>query len=148
MKNELKRNIGAKFRDLRRMLGFTQAEMVESFNIGRANYSRIEKGEIFPNGEILFILKKKYNVCLDWLIADEGIMQPPRKRGMKLDLEFSKENSELDELNYLMNKIPMIKHAILGYFLEYKAKNKELIQKMLKEAEKEEKKVVTASGDQ
>jgi len=136
MKQKLRKTIGTKIRQLRESLGFTQVQMVESFDIGRANYSRIEKGEIFPNAEILHTLKTEFNVSLDWLITGEGRMHPPQKNNLKKALGLAKCGREMDELIYHIANVPMIKHAVLGHFLEYKMKNDELIQKLLKESKK------------
>lgn len=136
MKHKLKKKIGTKIRKLRESLGLTQAQMVENFKIGRANYSRIEKGEIFPNAEILHTLNTEFNVSLDWLITGEGRMHPSKKRNLAKELGLAKSGREIDELIYHIANIPMIKHAVLGHFLEYKTKNNELIQKLLEESEK------------
>jgi len=136
MKHKLKKKIGTKIRELRETLGLTQAQMVENFKIGRANYSRIEKGEIFPNAEILHTLKTEFNISLDWLITGEGRMYPSKKRSLTKELGLAKCGREIDELIYHIANVPMIKHAVLGHFLEYKMKNDELIQKLLKESEK------------
>ncbi|MCP4218194.1 MAG: helix-turn-helix transcriptional regulator [bacterium] len=141
MKQELKKEIGRKIRVFRKTLGLTQAQMVTHFDVGRANYSRIEKGEVFPNASILFTLKKKFDISLDWLICDEGQMLPE-------DSERGRGNSssgvnEVKDLMGHMDKVPMIKHAVLGFFLEYKAKNFQLIQQ---EIEMKEKKVSEGNG--
>ena len=41
---------------------------------------------------------------------------------------------EVEELLSYIEKVPMIKHAILSYFLEYKIKNQDLIQQFLDES--------------
>ncbi len=132
MKQQLKREIGVKMRKLRKNLGLTQAEMVAYFDVGRANYSRIEKGEVFPNVTILFTLKTKFNVSLDWLICNEGQMQ--------MGDEEEKNNSsgdaeEIQDLFFHIEKLPMVKHAVLSFFLEYKVKNTKLLQQLLDELE-------------
>lgn len=134
MKNELKKEIGAKLRQLRKRLGKTQAEMVSHFNVGRANYSRIEKGEVFPNVAILYTLKKEFSVSLDWLIGGEGEMLTlTEEEARKKRLHWSDSSKEIDELFYHIEKVPMVKHAVLGFFLEYRSKNSQLIEKMVKE---------------
>lgn len=136
MKNELKKEIGAKLRQLRKRLGLTQAEMVSHFNVGRANYSRIEKGEVFPNVAILFTLKKEFNVSLDWLIGGEGEMLTlTEEEARKKRLHWSDSSKEIDELFYHIEKVPMVKHAVLGFFLEYRSKNSQLIEKMVMDDE-------------
>ncbi|MCP5103730.1 MAG: helix-turn-helix transcriptional regulator [bacterium] len=145
MKQELKQKIGKKLRKFREYLGLTQAEMVDSFDIGRANYSRIEKGEVFPNVVILHTLKNQFSVSLDWLIGDEGTMQPVTKANLGTGADFSECRRELDELFYHIKEVPMVKHAMLGFFLEYKMKNEKLIRKLVKEAEKKRSQAVVPS---
>ncbi len=136
MKQELKKEIGTKMRKFRKSLGLTQAEIVAHFDIGRANYSRIEKGEVFPNAAILFTLKTKFNVSLDWLIGNDGDMFPEDAA----DNKKSDANGCGDEINDLMEHmetLPMVKHAVLTFFLEYKVKNNRLIQQLLDELKQE-----------
>lgn len=125
-----------KMRKFRKSLGLTQAEIVAHFDIGRANYSRIEKGEVFPNAAILYTLKTKFNVSLDWLIGDDGAMSPDEANGSKK----SDTVSCIDEVNDLlhhMDTLPIIKHAVLTFFLEYKVKNSRIIQQLSEELEQE-----------
>ncbi|MCP4216436.1 MAG: helix-turn-helix transcriptional regulator [bacterium] len=122
MKTTLKEEVGGRMRKLRRELGYTQAEMVSHFNIGRANYSRIEKGEVFPNARVLSILKTKFGVSLDWLICGEGRMAPHKDNGDSLEVR-----EEIPYMVRLMEAHRMVRHAVLGFFLEYTSKNKELL---------------------
>lgn len=144
MKQKLKKQIGARMRRFRKRLGFTQTEMVSHFDIGRANYSRIEKGEVFPNVVILYTLKTRFNLSLDWLISDEGangeevemLLQEKKKETHPPD--FGEDSEDIDELLKHMGKIPLIKHAVLNFFYEYKLKNNRLIQKLFKEVQADE----------
>jgi transcriptional regulator with XRE-family HTH domain len=142
MKQKLKKQIGVKMRKFRKKLGLTQTEMVSHFDIGRANYSRIEKGEVFPNVLILYTLKTKFNLSLDWLIdaesvnGDEAEMMLQGEKKWKKNPGFGEDSEEIEELFFTMGKIPMIKHAVLSHFLEYKLKNNDLIQKLFREIER------------
>jgi transcriptional regulator with XRE-family HTH domain len=135
MKNELKKEIGQRMRKIRKALGYTQEQMVSYFYIGRANYSRIEKGEVHPGALILNTLRLKFNVSLDWLITNNGKMflrdKDKKEQGIRLD--FGQSAEEISELLNYMEKVPMVKHAILSYFLEYKLKNRKIIQEALEE---------------
>jgi len=142
MRQELKKKVGIKMRNLRKGMGLTQGEMVTHFDIiGRANYSRIEKGEIFPNESILYTLIKKFKISLNWFIADEGQMKLTKRK----NLDFTECGEELDDLFYHIKKIPMVKHAVLAFFLEYKQKNNKLIKKLVEEVERKEQKQKTNS---
>jgi len=136
----LKKEIGARIRQLRKQLQLTQAEMVVNFRTGRAHYSRMESGEIFPGPEILKFLRMTYNVSLDWLILGKGEMFLSQhapgsipKVGNKQIIQAEipeREAFEIKELLDLMQKFPMIKHSVLGFFWEYRAKNRKLIEEM------------------
>lgn len=139
MKKELKQEIGARIRKLREHLGLTQAEMVKHFDFGRANYSRIEKGEVFPNAAVLHTLNTQFKVSIDWLVTGVGRMLPQVGAGRDRHMDFAACEKELNELFDHIEKVPMIKHAVLGFFLEYKFKNNKLIGELLEELQKAEK---------
>lgn len=133
MKQQLRKEIGMKMREIRKVLGYTQVQMVSFFDIGRANYSRIEKGEIFPTAAILNTLCREFHVSLDWLIANEGemfILQYQEQDAKKI-LDPGKYSREVSDLLFHIEKVPMVRHAILGFFLEYKQKNQRIIQEIL-----------------
>ena len=133
MKQHLRKEIGMKMRKIRKTLGYTQVQMVAFFDIGRANYSRIEKGEIFPTPTILNTLSREFHVSLDWLIANEGemfILQNQEPDAKKI-LARGKYSQEIGDLLFHIEKVPMVRHAILGFFLEYKQKNQRIIQEIL-----------------
>jgi transcriptional regulator with XRE-family HTH domain len=136
MKEELKKEIGMRMRKIRKALGYTQEKMVSNFNIGRANYSRIEKGEVLPNASVLNTLRTKFNVSLDWLIANCGKMFVKERDKKKQEeiIHLNQYGNEIRELLLLMDKAPMVKHAMLGFFLEYKARYRDIIQEALAEA--------------
>jgi transcriptional regulator with XRE-family HTH domain len=133
MKQQLRKEIGMKMRKIRKALGYTQVTMVSFFEIGRANYSRIEKGEIFPTAAILNVICREFHVSLDWLIANEGEMFIPQeqKQDAKKILKSGKYSQEVSDLLFHIEKVPMVRHAILGFFHEYTQKNQRIIQEIL-----------------
>jgi hypothetical protein len=52
--------------------------------------------------------------------------------------DFGEDSEDIDELLKHMVKIPLIKHAVLNFFYEYKLKNNRLIQKLFKEVQADE----------
>ena len=135
MKHQLKKEIGTRMRQIRKALGFTQNKIVSYFEIGRANYSRIEKGEIFPGATILSILSAQFNVSLDWVITGVGDMFVEDSNIMDDQdpkfVDISKYPEETQDLLLHMDRVPMIKHAVLGFFIEYKTRNKKFIEPVL-----------------
>lgn len=131
-KTGLKKDIGARIREVRKSLGYTQDRMVEHFNCGRANYSRIEKGEVFPNPSMLRELNREFKVSLHWLICGKGEMLEHENQYTELKFGGT-DGGEIKELLAYLESVPMVRHAILSYFLEYIEKNKTLIAPFLKE---------------
>jgi transcriptional regulator with XRE-family HTH domain len=134
--HQLKKEVGKRMRKIRKSLGYTQNKLVSYFDIGRANYSRIEKGEIFPGAAILKTLHVTFNVSLDWLMTGRGEMfiREPGNNSKKNEETVNLGNypEEIRELLLHMARVPMVKHAVLSFFIEYKTKNKKLIDPLLK----------------
>lgn len=137
MNEDLKQNIGQRMRKIRKNLGFTQEKMVSFFDIGRANYSRIEKGEVWPGVKIFYTLRTRFNISLDWLVTNTGKMfyRERDKTGRQEKDDFGEYAEEIMELIAYIKKVPMVKHAMLSYFIEYKIKHKKMIQQFLDEGE-------------
>jgi transcriptional regulator with XRE-family HTH domain len=135
MKEELRKAVGQRMRKIRKTMGYTQEKMVSYFDIGRANYSRIEKGEVWPGVHILFVLRTRFCVSLDWLITNTGKMftRDRQNKGAEAKIDLGHYSDEVKDLLNYIDKIPMVKHAILSYFLEYKIKNQAIIQHFLEE---------------
>ncbi|MGE5340296.1 MAG: helix-turn-helix domain-containing protein [Candidatus Omnitrophota bacterium] len=131
-KELLRKDIGLRMKKIRKTLGYTQDEMVSHFDIGRANYSRIEKGEIFPGVTIMNTLKVEFGVSLDWLVSNIGEMFQQEPVDDKNDMDFGEYSEEIMDLLLLMEKITVLKHSILSFYIEYKIKNKELIERLSK----------------
>ena len=72
-KKELKK-IGERLHKIRKELGLTQLEIVKNLNFHRANFSRIESGQVMPNLDLLLMLYRDFRISLDWLITGEGSM--------------------------------------------------------------------------
>ena len=135
MKEQLKQEIGMRMREVRKALGLTQEKMVENFDIGRANYSRIEKGEVFPNPSMLNTLRTQFNVSLDWLITNNDNMFIPEDGDRRKEaIDPGDYPDEIQDLLKHMKDIPMIKHAVLGFYLEYKIEHKKIIHEAVLEA--------------
>ncbi len=137
MKYELKKAIGQRMRKIRKALGYTQEKMVSFFDIGRANYSRVENGEVFPGVKILYTLREKFNVSLDWLITNTGKMfiRDRERKEYNDKIYFGQYTEEIRELLSYVERVPMVKHAIISCFLEYKIKHQKMIQQFLEDGE-------------
>ncbi len=126
-----KKAIGERMRILRKHLKLNQGEMASFLEIGRADLSSTERGRIYPTVFVLYLLKQKFNISLNWLLFNDGEMYytaPVRRRE---NSGLNPLNEEMRDLLFHIEKIPLIRHAVLSFFFEYKARNQELIDEVL-----------------
>jgi len=129
MKKKLKKDVGERLRQFRKKIGYTQERIAPYMGVGRANYSRIEIGDIFPGIPALVTLKDEFNLSLHWLLCNQGEMFIRENEKPDDHFYLGDDNEDIkDLLRHLLN-VPMVKHSVLGFFLEYKMKNKTLIDK-------------------
>lgn len=66
-------NIGERFSQMRRELGFNQTQFADELEIDRPSINKIEKDKRTPSYNIIQKLLK-YNISIDWLLYGEGQM--------------------------------------------------------------------------
>lgn len=67
-------NIPKRIKRIRETISYSQKQMCEFFHMSQSNYTKIENGHLNPNLEFMLILRTKFNINLNWLIAGEGEM--------------------------------------------------------------------------
>lgn len=65
------RTLGRRLRELR---GFdlTQGELAEELGISQSQLSKYERGVAAPPADVLFFIKRRFQVSVDWLLTGEG----------------------------------------------------------------------------
>jgi transcriptional regulator with XRE-family HTH domain len=65
------RALGRRLRELR---GFdsTQAEFAKELGVSQSQLSKYGRGIAAPPADILFFVKKRFRVSIDWLLTGEG----------------------------------------------------------------------------
>ncbi|MCP5106479.1 MAG: helix-turn-helix transcriptional regulator, partial [bacterium] len=114
-----------RLRRFRKTIKLTQAEFVTYLDIGRANLSRIEKGEIFPSLNILVDLRNKFNLSIEWVVFDKGEMLV--KDGPVETIYTGENKEEIRDLLYYIGEIPAFEHAVLAFFHGYRARNEDIL---------------------
>lgn len=100
--------IGERIRRLWINSGEQQKEFVKTLGISVVSLSNYMEGKRKPDSEFLFALKKKTNVCLDWLLTGEGPMyleesdypfskMNPSERSSKKNIESCSRCDRLEE---------------------------------------------------
>lgn len=67
-------SLGARLRDVRKFLGFTQKEFAETIGISYMSYWNYENGKRIPDALILKEIKEVTDIDLNWLITGKGYM--------------------------------------------------------------------------
>lgn len=59
---------------LRKLRGFdsTQEEMANELRISQSQLSKYERGVSAPPADVLFFMKNRFDVSIDWLLTGEG----------------------------------------------------------------------------
>ncbi len=125
------RGISSRLKEVRLHFGHTQKKMAAYFGMGSNAYGKAENGYNAPGLKIFYILATRFGISLDWLVLGRGPMFYEKKPGEKAaDDELSREINEMLEL---IDKLPLVRHLILGYFQELKLNYHEVIQQELAE---------------
>ena len=130
-RKDLRKAVGIRLKKVRKSLSLTQEQIVSSFDTGRATFSRNEKGETFPNYIALYNLAMSYDVSLDWLICEKGPMFFEKKVSLT-----ARRDEEEQELLYCMDRIPLLRHEVMAFFLRFKMENDTLVESVLKKHKK------------
>lgn len=69
---ETRKSMGERIRQLWVESGEQQDEFVKALGISTVTLANYMSGKRKPDSEFLFFLKKKLNICIDWLLTGEG----------------------------------------------------------------------------
>ena len=127
-KLELKKEIGARMKEFRKQMRFTQHEMAPYCGVGRADLSRIEKGEVFPGIFLLVKLSKEFKLSLPWVLLNEGEMLIPNAESINKKSCVMIQGEELHNLFFYIEKIPLLRHRMLALFYELKGNFQDLFE--------------------
>jgi transcriptional regulator with XRE-family HTH domain len=115
-----KKQIGLRVKGLRAGKGLSQQELGKKLNVDRSTISKIESGENPPAASILIELKRIFSISTDWLLTGSG------------PGPMDSNDKDFNELLNVMNENQIVKHAVLGFFFNFKADNPKLFKKQEK----------------
>jgi transcriptional regulator with XRE-family HTH domain len=127
---------GLQLRAIRERLQKTLEIMSRETNISPSYLSDFERGFKLPTSKYLKHLHDHHNVNLNFIFCSDGRMFRPSKEEAAI-YHFGKYQEEMEEMLHLVTKVPSVMYAILGFFLEYRIRNKDFIEEYLSTKEKE-----------
>ena len=141
------REIGINLKRIRERLNWTLSIMSRNTGISPSYLSDFERGFKLPTSKYLKYLYNTHNIDLNYVFGGVGrMLREGPEKGIKLD--FGKYTEEIDDLLYYMSRVPHTLYVMLGYFAEYKLKNKQLLDEFLTKKEDTGKQGEDAAGRQ
>jgi transcriptional regulator with XRE-family HTH domain len=68
------KTLGRRLRELRG-IDLTQGELAKELGISQSQLSKYERGVAAPPADILFLIKQRFEVSIDWLLTGEGLKE-------------------------------------------------------------------------
>jgi transcriptional regulator with XRE-family HTH domain len=123
---------GKRLKKFRISHNITLSELAQQSGLSQAMLSETEAGKNKPSPNLMLAMHRIFGLNIHWLLTGEGeplvkqnTTRPPMDKNGDIICD-------TDSLLWLMDRVPMVKFAILTYFSMYYFDNKEQIAKMLK----------------
>lgn len=119
---------GQRLKQFRNSQNVTISELSEKTGLSKGMISETETGKNKPSPNLMLALLDIYGLNLNWLLTGEGemffdehqkILSEKRKYG---DLD-----EEIHELLWHFEHTPVVKLAVVGFFLEYLHQNEDIV---------------------
>jgi hypothetical protein len=100
--------------------------------------SETETGKNKPSPNLMLALLNIYNLNLNWLLTGEGEMFIRDQEELPTEKKnFGELNDEIHELVWHLEHTPVVKLAVVGFFLEYMHQNEDIVKKSREEYKKQ-----------
>jgi transcriptional regulator with XRE-family HTH domain len=134
----LKQEIGQRFQQLRKHLGYSQDKMAALIGIRKVTYGKNERGLHLPDTFTLIALYNGLGVSVDWLLFNRGSMfckdqqeKPEQKEKAKKKVSDDLFTREVEEMVDLMKRVPLLHHSVMMHYQQFKIDHKEFIKEAL-----------------
>lgn len=135
------KKVGERLKTARKTLKLTMDDMRDISGYSKSLISSAENGLKKPSVVYLFTLLDKFNVNINYILCGEGKMflEPDQPGKEKKELEqiplkdLMKTDENLRQLVYMIDRVDMVRYAVLSFFIQYKTENKRMIEELLSE---------------
>ncbi len=124
------RPVGARLRNVRVHFRLTQEQMAEHLQICRTAYRNNELGNSNLDLTSVVHLRNKLGLSMEWLLFNNGPMLIPKATGADPG-QVPVTDPDTGGMVKLMNRIPFVRHAVMGFFRKFQFENGEVIRKFL-----------------
>jgi len=131
IKSEINAGIGARLKKIRKTFCLSQSRMSRILNTSIDRYSRMENGEVLPGIQDFFIVRKTFDISIDWLFSGTGekfttgfsqssIRRQDKETFKTVEPGDEIERGQIQDLLYFISKDRAAYHKIMNRFLEVK----------------------------
>jgi len=124
------KEIGNRLKQTRDSIGMTLEKMHQATGFSTSLISAAENGQKKPSAIYLFALLKLFDVNLNYIFSGQGDMfltVPPGKK------EKAGFDDTYQEMLYMLDKVPIVKYALMSEYLIFKTNHTETINKFIEE---------------
>jgi len=114
--------IGKRLKIVRVNLGLSIEKISKVTGFSKSLISEAENGRKKPSSVYLFGLLDQFKVNVNYILTGNGQMFLDQSSSM---------DEEVRELFYMLENVNLVKYAVLGFFIEYKIRNKDVIKELL-----------------
>lgn len=136
--------VGARLKAAREALALTMDQMRDITGYSKSLISAAENGLKKPAAVYLYALMDKFNIDVNYIFSGRGRLflpspgeeqeqQPRRDQAAEVAGSLIEADENVRELLYLMENVDMVRHAMLGFFIQYRTRNKQVIEELLRE---------------
>ena len=134
--------LGLRLAMIRKKLKMSQRRFAAACGISHNYLCEVEKGQHQPGYDFLERVINKFKIEFRYLSIGEGPMfqSPPTpvKKETTTRTMSSTDNNEIEKMLWHMERIPVLRYAVLEFFNKYLYKNKGMIAAALKDEEEQE----------
>jgi transcriptional regulator with XRE-family HTH domain len=128
------KEIGSRMKSARLALNMTIEQIHQMVGFSKSLISEAEHGLKKPSSIYLHALLDKFNVNINYILNGEGRMFIT---GEEIAADgFGRDSELVKELLDYMQEVDLVRFSVLAFFMEYKEKHKELIQRFLEDRKK------------
>ncbi len=128
---------GKRLRSFRRSLDLTLAQLAEQAGLSVGIISETESGRNKPSPTLMYTLHRLYGLNLHWLLTGQGEpvvkkenQEPPKDENGELTYDW-------DMLMWYADRLPYVRHTLLGSFVEFYYQHRDMIENMVSQKRKD-----------
>ncbi len=128
---------GRRLRSFRRAQDLTLAELAQQTGLSVGIISETESGRNKPSPTLMYNLHRLYGLNLHWLLTGQGKPVVKEKKQEPPKDENGEPTYDWDMLMWYADRLPYVKHTLLGSFVEFYYQHRDMIENMVSQKRKD-----------